>query len=335
MGTLLRCKCEAYMDISISRNVAISATDFDGFELNVIMTLLGELQAFVYTESNFSNPGDVFLRFSSFIRRHDNRSDYAKRINELRKKDIIYRYDTVGVPKMTIITGLFSSVLLTTGGVIARVSPDAIPWLLYIGRGVGFVRAEPHVFYGLKSVFHKRLYLLLIAKIYKNTFSVQVDVEDLCKKLGKPEGMSIAAFLSRYIYTFDAKLTSLKSSFTFACQKGFRGKTGAGRPSLDSLKLQFNLRPEFIKTYQDVESRFLSILQSHYSVLKQNNKEMRMLSDIYKQLCDNNLCAVFIHAMSKYINDSSYTLEHQANTMNVILRDRFGINIFSANSKII
>ena len=49
--------------ITVSRNVLVTASDFDAFEMNIIAILLFILRPFMYLADKIPDPGEFFLRF--------------------------------------------------------------------------------------------------------------------------------------------------------------------------------------------------------------------------------------------------------------------------------
>ena len=74
--------------ITVSRNVLVTASDFDAFEMNIIAILLFILRPFMYLADKIPDPGEFFLRFSFFSGRHVKREELVERINKLRLKII-------------------------------------------------------------------------------------------------------------------------------------------------------------------------------------------------------------------------------------------------------
>ena len=96
--------------ISVSRNVLGVASDFDAFELNIIVCLFVLLRSCMYVAETLPDPKEIFLRFSDFLGRHVRREELVKRVNALRLKEIRYPISTPGV-NLRVITGLVSTTL--------------------------------------------------------------------------------------------------------------------------------------------------------------------------------------------------------------------------------
>ena len=319
-------------DISVSRNVMVSASVFDAFELDVIIRLLKNLREYLYSVPGIPTLNDVTLRFTEMSKRHGNRKELVERINQLRKKDIRYGFNTPGAPGM-MITGLFTSVAVMAGGVLARVSREAIPWLLYIGSGVGYSQVEPEVFFGLRMLYHKRLYLFLLSKTYNQFASFRCSWDDLRTALEIPDAVSVVVFKKRYLRTLMPLLDKLGSKFVFSYHDEFqKGVIHAGRPSLFGFELHLEVKPEFVKKpgLLDEKRLCLNKLQLLYTELKQKNPKIMLLNEIFNRLEVQNACTTFIQAMDKYADK---TPEHQANIMVKILHDRYGIDINSWDMK--
>ena len=320
-----------YLDLpagmSVSRNVLGTASDFDAFEMNIIVTLLMQLRQFMYVSGNNPDPGEFFLRFSSLTDRHVKREELVDRINKLRQKDIRYRITTPG-ENLQVITGLFSSVVVTTGGVLARVSPEAIPWLLYIGKGVGYVQIEPELFLGMTSVYYKRLYLTLCFRINNGVASFTVDRNTFLKGMGIPKGTPIHDVIARYLVGLQNYLENKGSKYCLAFEPISRSGTKAGHPTITSFAIIFNVRPEILEKEKNrgpnVEP--LNLLLKLIPVLKKRVPGILSPSEIHNQLVEKGLDRAFYQVMSAYFNNST---EHQANTLPYVLRDQFQIDIFT------
>lgn len=315
--------------ISVSRNVLEAASDFDALELNIIILLLDLLRPYMYMSNVTPDPGELFLRFSSFSNRHGNREDMLERINRLRQKDIRYRITTPGV-QLQVITGLFSSVIATAGGILARVSPEAIPWLLYIGRGVGYARIEPELFLGLGSAYLKRLYLLLCVKAYKGFTSFVIHRDQLYEVIGIPKSTPTHDVLLRYLTGLQKYLDQKESMFRLSIEPVMRSRSKVGRPAIESFAMVFNLRPEYIKESEkhDPKMESLNLLRMMIPTLQKRKAPIKTAPDIFNELIAKDCCQAFVQAMSAY---SQKTLEHQANIMPKILYDRFSIDVYHNN----
>ena len=315
------------MTISVSRNVLGAASSFDTFELNIIIILLDILRPFMYVSNILPDPGEFFLRFSSITDRHVVREELKERINKLRQKDIRYIMTAPGV-QLKVITGLFSSVVETTGGVIARVSAEAIPWLLYIGRGVGYAQFEPGLFIKMSSVYHKRLYCLLCAKAYKGITTFTISRERLYMALGIPERTPVYDVQKRYLAGFRDYLEKQCSMYSFTFDSVVTNGSKAGRPAIGSFGVVFNMRPEYLEQKQKHDPNFESflLLRKLMPILKKRLPGIRAVSDIHNELVEKNYSQAFVQAMSAY---SKQTDEHQANTLPMVLKDRYEIDVFS------
>ena len=319
-------------DISVSRNILVSAYDFDAFELNVVIYLVFLLRAFIYKVTDLPDPGDVFLRFTDLTGRHGNRSEFNKRIFRLRQKEIRYSYETSGKQAGLVVTGLFSSVTVAPGGVVARVSPEAIPWLLYVGGKVGYSRIEKDVFFDFSSVYHKRLYLLVNSKVYKGATVFKADLKRLRTVLGVPEKESVSVFRKRCLDDFQTTLEKNGSIYCFSYRPLVRPTPRAGRPTVAAYEICFTVKPELAKNpdWANTDSLCLIQLQRLYPSLARKHPDMMFMADIYNRLKASDSCETFLQAMSAY---AGKTLDHQAHIMVQILRDRYGIDILSPRKK--
>lgn len=319
-------------DISVSRNVMVSASVFDAFELDVIILLLKILRDFLYAIPGVPTLNDVTLRFTELSKRHGNRKELVERINLLRKKDIRYGFNTPGAPGM-MITGLFTSVAVMAGGVLARVSREAIPWLLYIGSGVGYSQVEPEVFFGLRKLYHKRLYLFICSKLFNQFAAIKCSWDDLRMALGIPDTVSVSVFKKRYLKSLMPLLEKLGSKFVFSYRDVYEGgMLHTGHPSLSGFELKLMVKPEFVKKsgLLDEKKMCLNTLQIMYPILQHKNPKIMLLPDIFNRLTVQNACTTFIQAMDNYADKST---EHRANIMVKILNDRYGIDIYSPSKE--
>lgn len=314
--------------ISVSRNVLGAASDFDAFELNIIVILFVHLRSCMYVTNILPNPEDIFLRFSDFSGRHVRREELVKRVNALRLKEIRYSISIPGV-NLQVITGLFSSVVVTIGGVLARVSSEAIPWLLYIGRGVGFAQIEPELFIEMSSVYYKRLYLFLCYKLFNGLASFSVSREKLYEDVGIPTGTPVHDVMSRYLSGFQKYLDEKGSRYQFSFEPNTHSSVfKAGRPSIVSFAIVFSLRAEYLNktTLEKPVFESLNLLRKLIPILKKRNPNTKTFSEIHSNLLDNGLTQAFCQIMSAYANKDD---QHQANILPLILKDRFNINIFN------
>ena len=282
----------------------------------------------MYVSNVIPELGEIFLRFSSFTDRHVKREELIERINKLRKKDIRYSLAVPGVEGQ-VITGLFSSVVDSTGGVIAKVSAEAIPWLLYVGRGVGYSQIEPYLLIKMKSIYHKRLYFLLCAKAYNGVTSFTIKRESFYTALGIPNGMPVHDVQTRCLAEFQKYLEENGSVFCFAFEPVTIGGPKAGRPTIGRFGMTFNMRPEYLehKRKNDPNFESLVLLQRLIPVLRKRRPHVIAIPEIHNQLVQANCSQAFVQAISAY---SNLTIEHQANNLPLILKDRFGIDVYSA-----
>lgn len=312
-------------DISVSRNILMSANIFDAFELNIIVQLVFLLRTYIYTVGSIQDPGEVFLRFADLVGRHGNRTEFIERINKLRHKEIRYSYETTGIHAGLVITGLFSSVVVAQGGVMARVSPEAIPWLLYVGRGVGYGHIETGIFLDFTSIYHKRLYLLVNTRLSKGGCVFRANIETLRSALGVPEKESVATFRKRCLDDFQTILENKESMYKFSYRPLTKSTPGGGRPSVIGYEICFCMKPEFVGNPDQTPAEWvcLNLLERLYPFLAKKQPDMMYLVDIHNRLRASDSCEIFVQAMSAY---EDKTLEHQANIMANILKDRYGID---------
>lgn len=320
------------MSISVPNNILWSEADFDAFELNIIVMLLVNLRQYIYLAGSAPDPGEFYLRFSSFTGRHCKREDIVTRMNALRKKDIRYRYATPGGISGQVITGLFSSVTITAGGVYARVSAEAVPWLLYIGQGVGYSRLEPELFLSLTSVYQKRLYLTLLAREYQGLADVRVQVERLCEVLGLPEGTPASEVRRRYLDGLAVIMKQRGSMYNLSYRARLAKKAMVGHPTIAGFEIVFSVKPEYLATIKEIDKKAhfecLELLRSLMPYLSKKNSHVMSYFTIHNLLVEKNLSNLFLKAMSAY---AGRTQENQANIVPLILKDRFGIDVFSSS----
>ena len=321
-------------DISVSRNILMCASDFDAFELNIIVQLVFLLRAYIYKVGSIPTPEEVFLRFTDLAGRHGIREEFVKRIRQLRQKEIRYSYETSGKQAGMVFTGLFSSVVVAPGGVVARVSPEAIPWLLYVGGGVGYGHIETEIFFDLTCVYHKRLYLLVNSKAYRGATVFKADISKLRMALGVPEKESISMFRKRCLDDFQAMLENKGSIYKFSYRPLTKATPGGGRPSVVAYEICFSVKPEFVGNAGNLDltnaELCLNLLQRLYPILVQKHPDMMFMVDIHNRLKASGSCGTVMQAMSVYANK---TQEHQANILAQILHDRYGIDIFAPQEK--
>lgn len=303
------------------------ASDFDAFELNIIVFLLVILRPFMYVADKIPDPGEFFLRFSSFSGRHTERKELVSRINKLRVMEIRYHLTTPGA-NLQVITGLFSSIVVTTGGVLARVSPEAIPWLLYIGQGVGYAQVEPELFLEMTSIYYKRLYLILCAKLYNGFSGFTIQREQFYEVFGIPKGTPVHDVITRYLCGFQEYLETHGSRYSYGFESQYRPGPKAGHPTIVSFRMIFKVRPEFLDKAkkQEPSAESFNILSRLIPFVKQKRPVVMTPIEICNKLVDKGLSEAFVQAMSAYSKNSEV---HQANTLPLILKDRFNIDIFS------
>ena len=313
--------------MSVSRNVLGTATDFDAFELNIIGVLLVSLRRFMYVAGNNPDPGEFYLRFSSISGRHVIREELVERINKLRQKEIRYKLTVPGV-NLQVITGLFSSIIVASGGVMVRISPEAIPWLFYIGGGVGYAQIEPELLIGMKSIYHKRLYLLLCFKLYNGATSFKVRREQILQEISMSHGVPIHDVISRYFLGLKDYLETQGSMYCFSFEPIYRPGIKAGHPTIEGFSMTFTVRPEILakakKQGPNVES--LNLLYRLIPILRKRIPGVMTPSEIHNHLLEKGLDQTFFQVMSAY---SKETDAHQANTLPLVLRDQFHIDIYS------
>lgn len=319
-------------ELSVSRNILQCATDFDAFELNIILQLVFLLRAFIYKADDLPDPGEVFLRFADLSGRHGNRTEFVERINRLRQKEIRYSFSTSGQKAGLVITGLFSSVVDAPGGVIARVSPEAIPWLLYVGKGVGYARVEKNVFFGFTSLYHKRLYLIVCSKLNDEGCGFKAEINQLRTAIGVPAKEPLGMFRKRCLEDFKALLESNGSIYNFSYKPLTQHAPGAGHPKVIGYEIFFSVKPEFAKNpnLSNANTVCLNELQRLYPFLSRKHPYMMLMPEIYNLLIESDSCENFLEALSVYADK---TLEHQANIMAQILKDRYGIDVYQPSKK--
>ena len=310
-------------NVQVSRNVMDSAKEFDEFELNTIIWTISILFTSKNLESLDSGEKRVFLDISAFKRGNENRKTLVDRLRELRKKEIKY---SLSVPGFTcsVFTGLFSSVTDIQGGAVGvTVSNEAVPWLLYVGKGVGFSYVERSLFIELQGVIKKRMYLFLCSKMSKNYASFRISLEDFIDAVGSAPGTKANTILKTLNGLRDA-LKSKGSRYILSYNSITETK-GRGRPRIIGVQIVFKLHPELCIPDAQLEQTVLNQVQNYYSILPQNKRNLDITS-LFSEIVERKISEDLYDKLVRLKQIDEPHLK-KAYILAKILREDYGIEL--------
>lgn len=169
--------------------VTMSSFDFTELQMDVFIRIIGHLQSMMSTSAEIVNRSfrdivRVELNGRDFPELDRHRERFLGSVEQLVKIMVVFRWngetfagsetarkmffgreDPAGhndeiIMKQVLITGAVYG--KTRGSVVLTLNPYAVPFLLYIGKGVGGTSFLPDVALSLSGVFTKRLYLCIM-----------------------------------------------------------------------------------------------------------------------------------------------------------------------------
>ena len=269
--------------------------------------------------------GEITLSYSDITPHNEMREKLYERLLVLRRKDIRYRILIPG-NQIEVCTGLFASVVREErgGGVYVRIQKEAIPWLLALGKGYSYI--EKQVFDSCHSLYIRRAYLFLCSRMYRNIASFEATIEDWRQAMQCPITDTPSMIMRRYLIPLreiimDPKLNShYQCVFTPTLKKM---TPGAGRKGVSHIKATFCLKPEY--TNNNNFERILNIISKYYQAIPKG--DLKPLPDLVDEIynCQDATQQLF-NEDQRYTNQYKGDTPHVANTVLLILKDRFGIS---------
>ena len=129
-------------------------------------------------------------------------------------------------------TRIISGVSYSVGHFFITVPGEAVPFLLYCGQGVNYFLIEKPVFFKIKKLPHKLLYLFIVSRINKASPRSYIDifVEDLYLRMGICSAIPLSSLVQKYLQTFPEVLKESGShyivEFHLMRKRGYTGRTG-------------------------------------------------------------------------------------------------------------
>ena len=318
--------------VRLSNNVLEMAPKLDKIGLNLIIAVVCSLQKSLtkgvitdyssYTETDIEIPRKyVSLR---------NVSDVTSSLMYLLEFAFIFHRTIPGYTESGF-TRLLSGVKCVNGHVIVTVPGQTIPWFIYCGVNVNYLVIEQSVFFGLKTLPDKLLYLFLMSKVDQKqslTF-VTVGARELNTILGVKSTRPISSLIQKYLKNYSNKLQEAGSkyqiSYELSSQKGYREKTGR-KPISNIMFIIHNTKMESGNT-QDV----LAELAERLTRLWKKHGPKKIISVVWliQQVEATGRINEFISKMTRisHKNEKENNFAKLANTAAKIARQDFGINI--------
>ena len=305
-----------------SRNVLLSAVDFTGIELDIIMVLVYELRENQYlkdAEMKYSDGLDISLRFDDISNHHGKREDLVITLDALRAKRITYQIDTGRSRKATIFTGLFDYVAHDKGHVVAHVSKMAVPWLMNIG--VGYSPVDINLFKSFRSVYTKRLFCLVFSHLRKGqTLSFDISLDDLREKIGVDDGVDTKRINSRIIKPLKESLNSGSEyclDYSLKKEKG-----GTGRPKISGVHFKMSRKD----AAAPAPEKLVGALQECYSHWRRMGLDLVPLDGILDSLVGSGEQEYFLECYADSVS-SGKGKAYVAHAMMRVLEDTIGIPV--------
>lgn len=330
MGRKRTKKIHEYTQLIVPRNILLAVSDFDSFELSVLMVLIYKLQPYMSVDTRVvlsRNLDEITLSYTEITHHKEAREKTFERLVALRRKEIRYRVQIPG-NQIEVCTGLFASVIREEKGgcVYVRIQKEAIPWLLAIGQGYSWV--EKLIFAACNTLYLRRVYLYLCSCQYRKVATFTASIDEWRRAIGCPESDTSNTILRRYLLTFQTIINTpeYQSHYQMHIEPIYEKTTkGVGRKSISSIGVTFCLKPEFAETRTDY-GRILNILSKYYEAT--GRKDLRSVAEVTEEIYNNAAVAEALINL-----DAHYTKKHQGNTAHVgntvikAMKDRFGIEM--------
>ena len=134
---------------------------------------------------------------------------------------------------------------------------------------------------------------------------------------------------------FQKYLEKQGSRYQFYYEPKTRPGTKAGRPSIVSFEFVYEIKAELLNRakIQGPNLECIDLLRNLVPILQKKDPNIMSFSEIHHLLVEKDLEQTFCQAMAVY---TKLKADHQANTMKLILIDRYNIDITRhvANRKI-
>lgn len=319
-----------YTQLAVPRNILLAASDFDYFDLSVIMALVDNIQPYMAVASNdvlSRNLDEITLSYTEITPRNEARESVFERLMLLSRKEIRYRVQIPGNP-IEACTGLFERVIREEKGgcVYVRLQKEAIPWFLAIGQGYSWV--EKQIFEACNSLYIRRTYLYLCLCQYRKSATITEPIDEWRRAIGCPESDTPNIIVRRYILPLQTLINNpeYQSHYQMHIEPIYEKTTkGVGRKSISSIGVTFCLKPEFAETRTDY-GRILNILSKYYEAT--GRKDLRSVAEVTEEIYNSAAVAEALINLNAH-----YTKKHQGNTAHVgntvikAMKDRFGIEM--------
>lgn len=321
--------------IRVTNNAWDMTPNLDLAGMNLLIAIICALQRQVSkrTDLDFGSYRETKVAIPrKYISLH-NSTEFEEGLRYLYEFSFVFNRSIPGY-KSVGITRLISGIGYEAGNVIVTIPGDTIPWLIYMGPGVNFLQLEEKVFFRLKTLPHKRLYLFLMSRTdftLRRSY-ITVPIEELYRVLNlEGRNVTISTVLQKILTPFCncMKDENVGSNFSVTCElkrkDGFTGQRG--RKPVDRIEFVVENRRSGEQQLADpvtVLAERLVKLWSGYGP-KKTISIVWLIEQIEKTGCENEILAKMDYQSRKNEKDVNY--DRLANTTIKILRDDYNIVI--------
>lgn len=331
--------------IHISRNATtfVSKEKMTAAQVNLLIAIIEAIKKYMVYGSAYpfqdSTEVEVKIHWDVISYRHGPK-DTMESLLSLMNMKLVYYYAFKGMAR-TGVANLISSVEYDDGYYYVRIPSKALPWYLYCGQDVGFARIERHVFYAIRSVPEKLLYLKLMSVVdrEKQIGYWEAPVSELRDVMNLGAGTAISRMMSRFVRPLVEELNSLRSIYSIEADliKDTNHK-GRGHPSFTGVMFTVEIsRGASANLFK--EAHYL--LSSCWDEWGRRAKGTPLSAATIAQLLEQEdrlgefmrKCLRVSEVIRKKVEkegngDTPEYRLHMARAVAKILRDDYGINVF-------
>lgn len=318
--------------LCVSRNIIDVAPKLTKEQLNLIIAVIIALSMYIIKNTLEEERCEFVEQRIEIPRRYvsaHHASDITGLLVDLMDYSVVFRYAIPGYQSAGI-TRFISGIKCENGHVIVTIPSDTILWLLYCGKSVGFGLIETHVFFELKMMPQKLLYLYLLSKTDQSSVisTVEIPTHELNPLLGVKESRPISSLCQKYLQPFSKKLTEIGSKYKVSYEmikQVYTGKPGP-RP-ISSVR--------FVIQNTALESKggdmLYTMVEKLISLLNKYKRISVRRVDLIKAIDETGKKDEIIDYMRwiAKINEKEENYLKLCNTAIKRLREEYGIDVYS------
>ena len=333
--------------IHVSRNATtfVSKEKMTAAQINLLIAIIEAIKQYMVYGSayRYQDPAEVEVKIHWDVVscRHSPKVTVESLIS-LSDMKLVYSYAFKGMER-TGVANIVSSIEYGDGFYYVRIPSKALPWYLYCGQKVGFAKIERNVFYAIRSVPEKLLYLKLMSMVDKDkqVGYWEASASELRDVMNLGAGTAMSRMMSRFIRPLVDDMKSLRSLYSIDVDsvKDTHHK-GKGHPSITGVLFTVGICREPVT---DLFNVAVSLLRDCCKLWNGSGKGKFMPANMiidrlekdgqlnaFVSKCERVSEVIRTKVERKGKGDSQQYRLQMANTVAKILREDYGIEVLES-----